>query len=226
MPRIPPEVIEKNRQILETNKTTILSKYLDDEFSINELGEWCTENIGLKVSKSSYHGFFKPWLQNMNLYRGLNCSTKRRREKIEKTTMEKHGTLDVGGYWKKANAVEYKKLDLLGEKYKQYCKQVSVETKKNIKCKKQTEYCEYTGVRFCDFDGRLVNPNDPMKKTIDHKTPVIVGFLNNIDPTVIGSIENLAYVIRYVNNIKGSTDYISFLPIANKIKERLQNAGY
>jgi hypothetical protein len=44
--------------------------------------------------------------------------------------------------------------------------------------------------------------NDPNYPTIDHKLSVYYGFVNNIDPEIIGDISNLCITKRYINSTK------------------------
>ena len=80
------------------------------------------------------------------------------------------------------------------------------------------EVCYYTGVRFIDCDQAKVNPNDPRKRTIDHKIPVIIGYLQGLSVKEISKPENITFVLRYVNTIKSNTLHDNFLPIAEHIK--------
>ena len=47
--------------------------------------------------------------------------------------------------------------------------------------------------------------------TIDHKISVYYGFINKIDPTLIGSIDNICITKRYINSIKSSSIEEEFL---------------
>ncbi len=99
------------------------------------------------------------------------------------------------------------------------------ETKKNIKHIDFPTYCYYTGIQFADEEG-LVNPNDPRKRSVDHKVPVIICYLNGISVEQAGSIDNLTFVLKYVNSVKSNTEHKSFLAVAHKIRKVFINEGY
>jgi len=51
---------------------------------------------------------------------------------------------------------------------------------------------------------------------IDHITPIIYGYLNNIDPDTMSSLGNLCWTTRYNNIRKGSKDIKIFIEILKK----------
>jgi hypothetical protein len=56
--------------------------------------------------------------------------------------------------------------------------------------------------------------NDPSYPTIDHKISVYFGFINKIDPTEIGSIDNLCITKRSINSTKREmieSEFIKFI---------------
>lgn len=170
-------------------------------------------------------------LKKHNIYEGLTgkkySEAKVNNLKIlmkSKYGVENWGELKLSGYVLN-NTIEYKKISYLDEKYKEYCKQVNLLTKKNIKKMEKINYCYYTGILFSDAV-KVSNPNDPRKKSIDHKVPKIICYLNNISVEEASKIDNLAFVLKYVNSVKGNTDHESFLKIAKKIREVFINEGY
>lgn len=70
----------------------------------------------------------------------------------------------------------------------------------------------YDGVDISlNFD---LNHNDPSYPTIDHKTSIYFGFINKIDPILIGSIENLCITKRSYNSKKRDlceNEFLNFL---------------
>jgi len=58
------------------------------------------------------------------------------------------------------------------------------------------------------YDGEYIKDNinlhynNKLYPTIDHKVSTINGFLNNISPEIIGSIENLCITKRSINSSK------------------------
>lgn len=45
--------------------------------------------------------------------------------------------------------------------------------------------------------------NNPMYRTIDHKTSIFNGYMENIEPSIIGGINNLCICSRIYNTTKG-----------------------
>ena len=52
--------------------------------------------------------------------------------------------------------------------------------------------------------------NDRRYPTIDHKISVKNGFINNIDPSIIGNVENLCITKRCINSSKNSKNEKDF----------------
>jgi hypothetical protein len=88
--------------------------------------------------------------------------------------------------------------------YQEYRKLVSIETRKH----KKKLYTEWNGLDYYDYDDIKENlcleSKDRLFPTIDHKISVLYGFKNEIDPIVIGSIENLCITKRTNNSKKNS----------------------
>ena len=69
----------------------------------------------------------------------------------------------------------------------------------------------YDGVDISNnFD---LNHNDPSYPTIDHKTSIYFGFINKIDPNIIGCIENLCITKRSYNSKKSDLCEEDFLKL-------------
>lgn len=170
------------------------------------------------------------YLKSKNLYEGLKGPNylKKKVENNKKIMLEKYGVENYGQLkssgWTIQNKIPYKTIKCLDEDYRSYRKKVDKITKKNIQQIK-SDYCFYTGIKFADIDGPT-NPNDPRKKSIDHRLPVIYCYLNEISIEDAGSINNIVYVLRYVNSIKGNTLEESFIPIAKKIRKIFKNEGF
>lgn len=202
----------------------VIDQYINNELSIDELGAWCNEKF--YTNQNAHYKLLKPWLSERGIYRGNSITTKRRTKKIQETTLQNHGTLVVSHYRIDSNKIIYKKVPYLDIGYKKYYDAVTKETKKSLKEKEIKQYCEYTGIKFGDANGEMINPNDPVKRSVDHKIPIIWGYLNNIPINIIGGKENLAYVLKYVNTVKGNTLYESFIPLAIKIRKIFKDEGY
>jgi hypothetical protein len=218
---------------MDKNIEEIKHLYIDDEFSVSEVGNWINEKLGTSLTATFFFDEkrgIKWWMTKHSIYRGVRF-TKRRSKKTRDTTLERHGVMNIGCTkqygWNNTNKIEYDKISYLTDKFYEYENLVKRFTNRSAKLKDKPAYCEYTGIMFIDTElGREVNPNDPRKRSIDHKIPTIWGYLNHISPEVIGGINNLAYVLRYVNTIKANTLYESFIPMAIKMREVFKNEGY
>lgn len=104
-------------------------------------------------------------------------------------------------------------------------KNVDSITARNKKLLLDTGYCFYTGIQFGDIKG-LINPNDPIKKTIDHKISIVDGYLRNYTAEEIGCLSNLCWTIKYCNSFKGNMSANDFLNYSRLIRERFIDAGY
>jgi hypothetical protein len=207
---------EINNIIIETYK---------QEYSVSEVMKKCPKGIGRKRIENI--------LKKFGIYEGLNGENylKKKVEKHEKLMMEKYGVKNWGqtkdGGYKKQNKIPYKNISFLTDKYKEYRIRVEKETVKNIKkhFKIFPKYCYYTKILFADEEGP-VNPNDPRKRSVDHKIPILHCYLNNISVEEASNINNIVFVLRYVNSVKAQTLEESFIPIVEKIRKVFINEGY
>lgn len=170
-------------------------------------------------------------LKSVGVYEGLNGPNylTKKVENQEKLMLERYGVSNISKIssngWCKTNSIPYIKPRVLDEDYKVYHKKVSTLSKKNIKSMSIPRYCDYTGILFSDEEGPS-NPNDHRKRSIDHKVPIIICYLNGISIEDAADKNNLVYVLRYVNSIKGNTLHESFIPIAYKIRKVFINEGF
>jgi hypothetical protein len=88
------------------------------------------------------------------------------------------------------------------------------------------DYCYHTGIRFVDVEVEHPNPNDPRKRTLDHKIPLSICFVNGMTEDEANHPDNLCWALRCVNNIRGATDLESFKPIAQYYREQFIKEGY
>lgn len=168
-------------------------------------------------------------LKNEGIYEGLRGDNylRHRQEKIKKTNKKKYGVENYGQLktsgFTVSNNIPYKKTRLFGEEYQEYRKKVDSLTKSLSKKIQHPLTCYYTGIEFSDNDkgSNSINPNDPYKKTIDHKKPVLVSYIDGDSPEIAAREDNLVFVLRCINSIKGNTDHNSFKPIAEKVKDYL-----
>ena len=129
-----------------------------------------------------------------------------------------------GNGWKNNHVIK-NKISFIDE-YRSYCEKVNNITKDNTKQLIDTGYCYYTGIKFADRKVTPVNPNDPLKRSIDHKISKWIGFLHNIPPENIGDIGNIVYCLKYCNTMKNNMTEDSFAPYALEIRKRLINEGF
>jgi hypothetical protein len=210
--------------ITEEIKNIIIETY-KKEYSVSEVIKKCPKGIGRKRIENI--------LKSVGIYEGINGENYLRKkvEKQEKLMMEKYGVKNWGqtkdGGYKKQNKIPYKKISFLTDEYKDYRVQVEKETEKNIKkhFKIYPKYCFYTKILFADEEGS-VNPNDPRKRSVDHRIPVLHCYLNGVSVENASHINNIVFVLRYVNSVKGQTLEDSFLPIVEKIRKVFINEGY
>jgi len=119
-----------------------------------------------------------------------------------------------------SNTISYDRIPFDNELLS-YKKKVEKLSRKNALELKSTTHCEYTGIPFADNFKEKVNPNDPRKRSIDHKTSVIHCFLEGKSVEECSQVSNLAYVLRYVNSIKGNMNLKDFEPLRKVLKEKL-----
>lgn len=168
-------------------------------------------------------------LKKENVYEGINGpnylanKAKKHRENMQ----EKYGVDNISQLRPnktiERNKIPYEKINF-DAKFNEYRKKVYNLTRNKMHKKKELdipEKCFYTGIEFSDALTEEVNPNDPFKRTIDHKHPVIMCYLEGWSIEEAASNDNLIFVLRYVNSLKSNTTHEAFLPIANKLKEKL-----
>lgn len=170
-------------------------------------------------------------LKDADIYEGMYGENylKKKVEVTQKALSDRYGVINpgqlVGGGWTKQNKIPYKKFVFLYDEFKDYREKVSKITKESISKIDPPRFCEYTGILFADEEGPT-NPNDPRKRSIDHTIPIIICYLNNISAEYAGSTDNIKFVLKFVNSIKGNSLEESFLPIALKIRKALINEGF
>tara|TARA_Y100000310_G_scaffold34476_1_gene32646 strand:+ start:3189 stop:3839 length:651 start_codon:yes stop_codon:yes gene_type:complete len=209
--------------ITDEMKDFYIKKY-KETYSVSEIMRQSNYGIGRRR--------IEKLLKEEGIYEGLSGKNylKKKTEKIKEICQEKYGVdnyshLKVSG-WSEQNKHTYEKIDFLDKQYKQYHKEVNKLSKKNAKKIKDNQYCFYTGIQFADVEQDKVNPNDLRKRSIDHKIPVIICYLNNVSVEDASDIENIMYVLKYVNSIKGNTLHESFLSISPKIRKVFIDEGY
>ena len=166
-------------------------------------------------------------LREEDIFEGLSGPNVliKKQERIEKTNLERYGVANYS-YTKHGSLNLHNHRDRtqfpIVEEFRLYQQQVVNETKKTIRKLKhipRPTHCEYLGVEF--IDDNTANPNDQLKRTIDHKKSVYSCWLDGLSPEEASHQDNLAWICRYANSIKGNADYDDIRYIFPKIKEKL-----
>jgi hypothetical protein len=210
------------KTITEELKSFYINKYLET-YSVTEVMKQSECGVGrnriVKILKE--HG----------IYEGLSGPNylKKKVKKMEEILLERYnvknwGQTGEGGY-KQMNKIPYKKISYLTDQYKEYRLLIHKKTEKNLKKLTPPKYCHYTGILFADEE-YAPNPNDPRKRSVDHKLPIIICYLKGMSVEEASSIDNLIFVLKYVNSVKANMTEDSFIPIAEAIRKVFINEGY
>ena len=149
--------------------------------------------------------------------------------KIQATVLNRYGVVNIGqldNYGRKRfNAIPYTKLKLV-EEIKEFRRLVDIITQQKVqqlkKQKKLLTTCNYTGIPFIDEIKLEVNPNDPLKRTVDHVVPVTEAFFLGWTPEQTAADTNIVFCLRIVNTLKHNTDAEKFKKMyVPLLKERL-----
>ena len=210
------------RELLESQTGRIVEEY-KQSYSISEI-------IRNNKFTEGSRRHIEVILKKEGIYEGVGGkSALYKQKKIRNTMRSRYGVNNIGQMpgmgWNLRNNIEKSPIIFL-EEMKIYCDLVDTITKKNKKLMISTPYCYYTGIQFVDEVKDKVNPNDQLKRTVDHKISKWVGFICNILPEDIASIGNLVYCLKYCNSLKNNMSEEMFLPFAQKIRELLINEGY
>jgi hypothetical protein len=130
-----------------------------------------------------------------------------------------------GQGWSNLNSIEYKKLEV-DNALADFRKKVNYLTRKYVERLKKhgalpTE-CYYTGITFKDEVQKQINPNDPYKRSVDHRISVIEMFLKGGTPEEVCKEGNIVFCLRAVNTYKANTPEEYFVEqIVPHLKEKL-----
>lgn len=211
-----------SKKVTEKMKSFYVNKYLES-YSVSQVMRQANDGVGRNTIVNI--------LKEHGIYEGLSGPNylKKKVQTQEKLMMKKYGVINWGqtkeGGYKKQNKIPYKKISYLSDEYKEYRSLVIKETEKNLKKITKPKYCHYTGVLFADEE-YSPNPNDPRKRSIDHKIPIILCYLNGVEAKKAASLDNIVFVLKYVNSVKSNMTEESFIPIAEKIRKVFINEGY
>ena len=172
------------------------------------------------------------FLKENNIYTpNSEKALKTRVTNTNKTLYDRYGVTNPGllpqshGYTR-LNNIPYTKFRI-NDELKKYKEKVSRLTRSyNNTNKNIPKYCYYTGIQFIDAEQDKVNPNDPRKRSIDHRTSVIYCFLNGWSPEKCSNPKNMVYVLKYINTIKSNTTEKDFIPLALKLRKELIDEGF
>lgn len=220
------------KRLKKNIKTYIVNYYLET-YSVTDCCLYIREKEKTKVFGGKLRSIIVDELKIAGVYEGLTGKrfNEKRQVKIQATVLKNYGVVNVGQLsnhgFKSQNQIPYVKLKI-NEDYMTYKKEVEHLTWKQFgklkKLRLVSETCYYTGIKFNDNLLEKVNPNDPFKRTIDHKISVTEAFFRGWTAEKTASMDNLAFCLRIVNTIKGHQNENDFrkilLPLLN---ERLEN---
>lgn len=210
------------KAIMDEYKKMVVELY-KETYSISEIRRRLKDGVG--------RGKLMSILVEAGVYEGLTGKNylAHKVKKNEQIMKERYGVTNWGqttnGGYKSLNKIERKQINKLIE-FHDFRDAVSALTKKNLKKLQKPEYCYYTGIRFADAEQEKVNPNDDRKRSIDHKMPIVLAWLNGWSIAETAGTENLVFVLKYVNSIKSNTEHASFIPISTKIRKLFIDEGF
>ena len=90
----------------------------------------------------------------------------------------------------------------------------------------EADYCAYTGIRFADASGGICNPNDPLKRSIDHMKPLVLCYAEGWTIDEANHPDNLCWVLKCINTVRGCSELTSFKPLADWYRSELIEQGH
>jgi hypothetical protein len=219
---------EVNR--VRKNLVEYIADYYKKTYSITECCKYAVEKEKSHIKHTSLRVIITKHLDLLGIresFGDLNFHT-HRQHKLENVMMNKYGVINngqrAGAGFKLLNSIPYVKL-ALDEEYSKFREQVRLATRRIRWIDGEVSpKCYYTGITFNDELLDKVNPNDPFKRTIDHKVSVTEAFFRGwtVEQTV--AKDNLVFCLRVVNTTKGNTTEKDFrkliLPV---LKKRLEH---
>jgi hypothetical protein len=123
------------------------------------------------------------------------------KDKVKSTCMNKYGSTNGG--WSLDSQIKHYLMGTAPNPsrltdYDEYVETVNKLTRKNKQLVSYTGTCYYSGVEIHNSK----HWNHPFSATIDHKTPVLVGFEKGMQPEQIASVNNLVWCCKLLNNYK------------------------
>jgi hypothetical protein len=216
---------------IEENIKSYISDVYSKTYSVTECCEYVKKKENTKVTALRLRKIINDKLDSQGIREGLSGKNlnKIRQEKMTNTMLKKYGVINNGQRdgqgWKELNVIEYKKLGI-DSKLIEFRKRVDYLTRKHVQKLKSNNSiptnCYYTGIEFQDTKTDKVNPNDPFKRTVDHKIPVIEMFIKGKTPEATANEENIVFCLRIVNTYKANTSEHYFInEIVPYLKEKI-----
>lgn len=212
---------EKNKAVFANQKEELLSAW-----AISEHIPTISKQFGVST------GRLRQFLKDSGVYNAKSKAISDHRQAgIKKTMLAKYGvennsslrTAEIKAW----NSIPKTELHYI-EDLNNYRKQVYFYTKQMTRKLVKPKYCYYTGIEFIDELLNTPNPNDYLKRCVDHKISVVYGYHFNISPEELSNPSNIVFCLRYINTIKGNSnaDDPAFLKICSNIRERLIDEGH
>lgn len=220
------------KQVGNSMKEYVAARY-KVTYSVTDCCEYIVRKEKTLIKPSAIRKQVTSYLDLLGLIEGPSGVNRNRARstKFESTMKSRYGVINPGqmeGHgFSESNKIPYVKLKVSVE-YNQFRKDVDKLTTKVVEQLKKTnqipKICYYTQIEFNDTVLAKVNPNDPMKRTVDHKIPVTEAFFRGWTVEKTCDITNLVFCLRVVNTMKGHLNERDFkklmLPLLIK---RLEN---
>lgn len=205
------------RNQLEANRENIIYDYTTNKHSVNELAikyqvsypkllDYLNE-LGIKIESWTdpdrrQRRMAKTRATFLNKY-GVDNAAKdpNVRKKVQQTCMDRYGVKNGS-----SSLVSQIKHYILGsdvepdqkKEYQQYKSKIEQLTTRNKKELQFTGQCYYSGVEI-----HKTGPiNDDFRASVDHRIPILVGFINKIPAQEIASVNNLVWCAKLLNTYK------------------------
>lgn len=215
--------------------TNNIKSYLEEIYletvSITDCCEIIQQKEQTLLSTAKIRKIIDPILKDLGIKKSLSDKelNAKRQQKLQKTMLARYGVRNNGQLpgqgWESLNSIQYTKL-AIDERFVEFRKQVNYLTRKYVeKLKKQNlipTTCCYTDIPFKDNLQDLVNPNDPYKRSVDHRRPVVEMFLRGYSAEDVCKEDNIVFCLRAVNTYKSNTPEEYFVKeIIPFLKEKL-----
>lgn len=217
-------------RVEESINSYIADVYLKN-YSVSDCCDYVKKKENTQITALRLRTIINKELDSRGIREGLSGKNlnKIRQEKMKTTMLKKYGVVNngqrAGHGWEELNSIEYKRLDIDQELF-DFRKKVDYLTRKHVQKLKNSNSipttCYYTDIEFRDASIDKVNPNDPLKRTVDHRIPVIEMFIKGKTPEETASEQNIVFCLRIVNTYKANTSENYFVnEIVPYLKEKI-----